>query len=923
MSSWRGELTNRLATLKLRPEREAEIVEELTQHLDDHVRELIAGGADPETARTIALAELDQPGELARRLGMVERHSPYALPQPGAPSRARWLSALRHDVSYAIASLRRTPAFALTVIVTMALTIGPTTAMLSVANWLLWRPAPGVVQADRLAVVWFGEWSKDGSVGPRRISPANLDDLVHASRTFTDIAGWQESTISFAVEGVPPRRVGSAHVSAHFFALLGIRPVAGRTFVADDDRPPYGSPVAIVSESLAREMFGAAATAVGHAVTINGARLTVVGVMPHGFNGLRPASHTDVWLPSSTSYYVRHFSEAAMRSRKGRAGSGIFYMFVTRLAPGATFDAMQAELDVLVPSLARQYPDDNRSLTATRARVFPGLGMDELERASLAILVRRLLLIGGVLLLLGCTNVANLQISRGLQREPDRAIRAALGASRSRLAQLALVESCLLSLAGAAAGIALALWLKDLVQTLVVPGLDDGAARNIAPMDLRVLMSTVGLSLACGLLAGVVPAWIASAGAVTARLRRRGRQAFARRLRIRTILSSAQLALALALVTNAILLVATLHRLIDADPGFDPHAVSVHSVDVGSHGYTTDRALTYDRQLIDSLSADRAINDVSLSWVYPPMHFFRTRLLDTNGRAIDVAVEPVSDGYFRTLRQPILAGRAFTRDEAFSSGAPNGRPVVVSASLAQRLFGTTSPLGQRVSVPPTMMSPAHQLVVIGVAGDTRSIGNVVSGESDLEMYTPLSYEDGAVIQPVVLVRSRLSPRDAGTLVQTHASRLDPSLPFEPPRALTTTMTQTLSDRRALAWVLSGLGALGFILAAVGLSGLLTQMVGERTREFGVRLAIGAQREHVVRLVLRQAMWIAACGGIAGLVLAALGSRIVASQLFGVTRLQPWVYIASAIGFTIVVLAASFWPARAASAIEPARALRAE
>jgi predicted permease len=923
MSGWRGELTTRLAALKLRPEREAEIVEELAQHLDDHVRELIAGGADPETARTIALAELDQPGELARRLATVEARSPYALPPPGAPSRARGLSALRHDVSHAMASLRRTPAFTLTVIATMALTIGPTTAMLSVANWLLWRPAPGVVQADRLAVVWFGDWDKDGSVSPHRISPANLDDLVHASRTFMDIAGWQESAISFAVEGLPPRRVASAHVNANLLALLGVRPMAGRAFVADDDRPPYGSPVAIVSESLAQEMFGTAATAVGHAVTINGVRLTVVGVMPRGFNGLRPASHTDVWLPSSTYYYARHFSEAAMRAREGRGRSGIFYMFITRLAPGATFDAMQAELDVLVPSLVRQYPDDNGGLAATRARVFPGLGMDELERTSLASLVRRLLLIGGVLLLLGCANVTNLLISRGLQREPDRAVRAALGASRSRLAQLALVESCLLSLAGAAAGIAIALWLKDLVQALVVPGTADGAARTIVPMDVRVLTATAGVSLVCGLLAGVVPAWIASAGAVTARLRRRGRQTFARRLRIRTIFSSAQLALSLALVTNALLLVATLHRLVDVDPGFDPQAVSVHRVDASAHGYTTARALTYDRQLVDSLSADRAIDDASLSWAYPPMHVFGTRILDTNGRAIDIAEEPVSDSYFRTLRQPILAGRMFTHDEAFASGAPDGRPVVVSASLAQRLFGATSPLGQRVNVPRTMLSAAHQLVVIGVAGDVRGAGNVLSGQSDLVMYTPFSYEGGAVTQPVVLVRSRLSPHDAGTLVQTHASRLDPSLPFEPPRALTATMTQTLSDRRALAWVLSGLGALGFVLAAVGLSGLLTQMVGERTRELGVRLAIGAPRQHVIGLVLHQAVWMAACGGIAGLVLAALGARIVESQLFGVTRLQPWVYVASAMGFTIVVFAASLWPARAASTIEPARALRAE
>jgi hypothetical protein len=226
--SWRHEIISRLARLRLRPERESEIVEELSQHLDDHVRELVGAGATPEDARRLTWLELDEPGRLAQHLAAIESRSPLHLPPPGAPARGRWLRAIWRDTRYAIASLRRTPAFTLTVVAALALTIGPTTAILSVGNWLILRPPPGVTQADRLAVVWFGDWRDGGGMTPRRVSAINLAEVQKASQTIAGIAGWQEGNVSLAADGMTPRRAGSAHVTVNFFELLGVHPSAGR-----------------------------------------------------------------------------------------------------------------------------------------------------------------------------------------------------------------------------------------------------------------------------------------------------------------------------------------------------------------------------------------------------------------------------------------------------------------------------------------------------------------------------------------------------------------------------------------------------------------------------------------------------------------------------------------------------------------------
>jgi predicted permease len=920
--TWRDDLVRRLARLGLRAEREAEIVEELSQHLDDHVRELVAGGTTADDARRLALAELDEPGRLEQRLADIEARSPLHLPPPGAAARGRRLRAVWQDARYAVASLRRTPALTITVVAALALTIGPATAILSVGNWLLLRPPPGVVQSDRLAVLFFGDWNDDGSVSPRRISALNLADLRGASRTIVDLAGWQESSASVAADGVVPRRAGSAHTSVNLFNLLGVRPAVGRPFANEDDVPPFGSPVAILGDALARSLFGSPGQSVGRSVIVNGRRLEVVGVMPPGFVGAYPDSQVEVWFPSSTYYYVNHFAEELMRSRMGRGTGGYFYKFVVRLAPDATFPALRAEVDVLVPALVERFPDDNRNLKLTRARVYPRLGPSELLRDRYRELVAQLLIVGGVLLVLGCANVANLLISQGIRRQHERAIRIALGASRSRLVQLLLTESCVLAVAGAALGVGVAVVLKELIRTLMLPPAS-GGVDPVVPLDLPVLLTTLGLSITCGIVAGLAPAWIGSSIRVGRGLATGDRRTAGGRTRLRAGFAVVQLALSLALVTNATLLVATLRSLSEVDLGFNPRGVSLHGLDLASHGYSPDRIVAFNRQLLEALSTERSISSVSLSPGYPPGGTLGTRLIDPKGgprSTIAVTEEYITDDYFRTLEISLVSGRTFMRAETVENASAAGAPAILSEALARRLFGSANPIGQLVGRPGNRLEPQQDLVVVGVVRDVR---DMVPREANPALYTPLASGTAFSRRPNVLIRSDRPLKELGDLVQKHVTALDPALPVSPPRLLTTAVERQLANRRVFAWVLSLLGALGFVLAAVGLYGLLAQMVNERTREFGIRMAIGADPAHIFGLVFRQAAWIAAIGGAAGLGLAAVGSRLVEAQLFGVTRLEPRIYLAAATGLALIVFLATVWPARSATRIQPVEALRAE
>lgn len=331
MTAWREVLRARLAPLRLRPEREAAIIEELSHHLDDDVRDRVAAGVAPDAARHQALSDLDVSGPLLDLLETTERRRLPDLPPPGAPSRGPWFRERWADLRLVGRALRRQPGFVAAVVTTMALTIGPLTAVVSVGRWLLWDPAPAVAGPERLVVIWVGQWTAPNGVSPRGVSYLNLEDLRGATRTLGGLAGWQESVVSLAVEGQTPRRVQAGFVTANFFDVLGVRPVAGRSFTAVEDQPPYGVPVVVVSETLARDAFGGADAALESTLLLNGRPMTVVGVLPAAFSGAQPTSRVDVWYPGATYPYVHHQAEAQAQRHATRAGQ-LFYSFIGRLA---------------------------------------------------------------------------------------------------------------------------------------------------------------------------------------------------------------------------------------------------------------------------------------------------------------------------------------------------------------------------------------------------------------------------------------------------------------------------------------------------------------------------------------------------------------------------------------------------------------
>ncbi len=917
MSEWRSELVERLASLRLKPEREAEIVEELAQHLDDRVDELITLGSDPTAAREAALRDLDAPGELARRLAeFVPR--PINLPPPGAPSRGRWFQARWQDVRHSVRSLRRSPAFTLTVIATLGLTVGPTTAMLSIGNWLLWRPTPGVADPNRLALVYVGEWT-DRSFSPRGLSYLNLDDLRRSAKTLTAITAVQEGEASLAVSGVSPAVVETGWVTADFFDVLGIRIVAGRSFHPEDDLLPTGARVAVISEGLARRAFGGATAAVDRRLWLNGQALTIVGVLPPAFVGIEPLSHVDVWYPGATYGYVNHFTGPPRWTTRNE---GLFYSFVVRLAPGASFAMAQAELDALVHGLVVSYPKDNSELKSARPRLVDGLGTPPLQRPGYQRLVSTLMAVAGALLLLGCANVANLLIVRSISRRREHAVRRALGASPGRLLLLQLTETVLLAVAGAALGVALAVWLKQFVAALLLPAVA-ALPEFTVPLDTRVLALALGVSIGCGLVAGFLPAVYGARHASADALGDASGRSITSTRRIRAGFAVVQLAVSLALVTGALMLVATLRNLGAIDLGFRPAGVTVHGMDPSTHGYTLDRASVYYKSMMDQLQGAPGFQAISISALAPFGSGRIMRLQSPAGseqQPIEVYANAVSHAYFDVLGMRIN-GRSFTDVEALAAGTTSD-VAIVSENLAHRMFGTTDPIGQHIVLPARISTrPAHDLTIVGVAPDVH--WQSVTGEPVLFLYVPYSSPDFGSRYGTLLVKSALPLGAVVQTVEAAARNVDPTLPIRYSRALRTSIDRQLSDRHLFAWVLSILGWLAFVLAAVGLYGLLAQSVTERTREFGIRMAIGSGRAHIFTLVIRQAAAIGALGTALGVALAFAGSRLVETQLYGITRLEPTVYALAAVSLTLVVFLAGLWPARAATCIEPAKAIRIE
>ena len=923
MSEWRHELVGRIAVLNLRPEREAEIVEELSQHLDDEVRTLIAAGATEEAARAAALAELDAPGELTRRLGEILGRQPLRLPPPGTPARGQWLRARWQDIRYSLRSLRHSPGFAAAVIVTLGLTIGPTTALLSIGNWLVWRPVPGVVQPDRLGLAIFGQRTARNDLNVASLSYSSLETLRRGAKTVTAITGVIESRATIAAGSLPARENGYGIVTGDFFETLGIRASIGRALSSADDAAAEGARVAVVSDGLARRAFGNPDLALDKHLLVNGHDFTVVGVAPREFAGTTPLSRVEIWI-SGAAYASVNERTSAIAPTDGRA-SMRFSSFLIRLAPSASFEQATTELTGLVPSLGDRSSVREANFTRVHAELTPGIGLRQEQRDVYRRQLTVLTALGGVLLVLGCANVANLMIGRGARLRRERAVRLALGASRGRLAMLQLTESVLLAGAGAFMGLLLAFGLKDFFARLLVPVLTTWADFGV-PLDYRILSITLGVSVLCGLGAGLAPALLAAMTFPT-HIAIEGRTVTGAR-RLRAGFAIVQLALSLALLTGAFMLIATLRNYWAIDLGFNPAGVTVHRMTPEQQGYSPERSVAYYRSVFERIrSAPGMIAVAYAGSATGPRTLIR--VLDPKepgAEGVRTFAHAVTGEFFGALEIQVVKGRVFSESEAWAVREASPPLVMISESFSRRFFGDADPIGQRVTIAATSRDPATELTVVGVTKDVRwsvTGGNASLADPRLQMYLPLTHPASGGLRAATLqVKSQLPAQAVGQLVESAAMAVDPVLPVQS-TPLQRELEYQLRDRTTFAWVLSMLGWLGLALAAVGLYGLLAQSVAERTREFGIRIAVGSGRARIFGLVIRQAGWVGVIGTVAGVTLAYYGTPLIEAQLFGVTRGASGVYVAAAASLLGVVFLAGLWPAHAATRIDPVEALRAE
>lgn len=903
MPEWRPEIRRRLHAAGLRPEREAEIVDEIAQHLEDHYREQLAAGATAGDAELRAWAELDAGDRLARWVAHAERPAPS--PQPaGVPPRRRWAAALWQDAKYVGRRLRQRPAFSLTAIVTVALVTGPATAVLGTIDAVFFRQPPGITQPHRLLLVQAMNRNAGGSYSPFAPAPWIIDAMVAASPTVTSMAGQASVTAGMAVgrdDGTDPIRRSGQAVQGNYFELLGIRMVAGRAIRPEDDAPPGGQTAVVLAAGVASDLYGAPESAVGKAILLNGVPFTVVGVADRAFRGTARLDDSSFWISGAATNQLRHLERQYWDRGPNR---GYYLEFIARLNGAATPDQAVAELERAV----KLAPD---ATDRTGIQLYPGLGAPASANPTGLRAVRMLLWAVGTLMLLGIANLANLLLSDAIRMTRDVVIRRALGASVARIAQFLIVQSLLIACAGAALGVLLALGLERWLADLSVYGL--GEVR--VPLDWRVAGAAAALTIGAGLAFGAAPVWWLTRRLPAAPNARGGAP---RASGARHALAAVQVAVSMALVVSALLIVTSVRNLLSVEKGFDPAGVSRMSADLRNYGYTQPRMWTFYRELTRRLSEQPGIEAVGVA-LAPPLRFSYINRLSRPGAPADQRIEIItniaSTGYFDVFGIRATRGRLFDESASYVMGPPS--EVVLTHSAARALFGDDDPIGQAVEQPGR--TPLRYTVV-GITPDIRSGG--LSSAIEPAAYLPFS--DGyATLGASVFVKSGRTVDEATRLIAATAAGLDRTVPLYGAESMDALIGKLAAEPRLIGRVLGLVSVIAVVLASVGLYGLVWQSVMERSRELGVRMAIGASRRHIAWLVGRRMLLVVLIGLAVGAGAAMLASRVLTSQFFGVSPGDPVILAAAAAGLAAIVAAAIARPLHHATTVDPVTVLRAE
>ncbi len=818
------------------------------------------------------------------------------------------------DARLAARRLRESPGFTAAAVLSLGLGIGASTTVFSLVEALLLRPLP-VADPAGVVAVYTSDYS-----GPAYGASSYPDYLsFRDSGVFEGLVAFTMMPLGLAGES-GPGRVWSEVVSGDYFTTLGIPVAHGRGLVPDDDRA--GAPgTVVISHALWQRVFGGEPSVMGRSLAISGRHFTVVGVAAPGFAGLTRGLAVDAWVPMSSRPALT--GEAGALTSRGDRGLAL----LGRLPPGLPMAVAQARLDALAAGLRAQHPAEWRDLRdATRrisllpewqARIQPMLSGP--VSAFLALLGAIALLV----LLAAAANVATLFLARLVRRQREVAVRLALGARRGRLVRQFLTETLLVALLGGALGVGLAFAAAEALAAMRLP-LPVTVALDARP-DLRVLGFAVGLSLLAGAALGLFPSLQASRADVLPGLKdegaRRGRG------RLRGAFVVAQVALSLVLLSGALLFLRGLGRAAAIDPGFDAGSVLALPADLVLSGYDEPRTVDFQQRVVERVGAVDGVEAVALAvnLHLDPLASVRRGLSvegyePGSGEDMEVHAAAVGAGFFEALRLPIVRGRAFGADDR------PGRPLVaiVNETFARRYLAGRDAIGARLS---TRGAEGPFLEVVGVARDAKyaSLGEAPRAFFYVPLVQDFAFAQsiGSFVPLTVLVRTSGDPARRAADVRQAVQDLDPALALQPPRPLADLLGLSVLPTRLAGLALGAFGVVGLGLAALGLWGVVAQSVAQRSREFGVRLALGAARSHLVGLALGEGSRLVAIGGGLGLVLALLFARAAQGFLYGLSPSDPLTFATAAFVLLAVALGASFLPARRAGRVDPVASLRSE
>jgi len=806
---------------------------------------------------------------------------------------------------FALRMLLKQPAFTAIAVLTLALGIGANTAIFSVVNAVLLRPLP-FEQPEQL--VSLGSY--DTRLGANRVvysvSYPNFEDWRVQNKVFSHVAVYGSNSLTLT-NGREALHVQSVAASADLFPLLGVQPRLGRTFLPKEDQA--GTHVAILSHDFWQRRFAGDPSILERTIILDGSSYHVVGVMPAGFQYPIQEVPVELWT-TIAPLRQKQDGDKAMTEVRGND----FLNAVARLHPGVTVQQAQANLDTIAAALARQYPDSN---THSGVDVVPLLNavVGPVRPALLMLLAT-----AGCVLLVACVNVANLLVARSVARQKEISIRAALGAGRRDIITQLLTESALLGLMGGLVGLLIAVWGVDSLAYLLPSNLP--RASQISP-DARVLAFTAFISLTVGCFAGLVPAWRASHPNLASALNESGRGSSesGRGLRIRGFLVVVEIMLALVLLSGAGLLGQSFLRLREVNPGFDAHGVMTARIALPDAGYAKPaQAADFYKKLIERVSSLPGVTSAAASWWLPLSGSEVTVDVQDEEHPLPESQRPtiqanvITPEYFKTLRIPLLRGRTFTeRDDAHAPLV-----VVVNESFAREFFSGQDPIGKRIT-PGGTVEPGKPPIreIIGVVGDAKFI--TLKAQAKAHVYLP--HQQFGISSMSLLVRTSNDPAAILPALRGAIAELDRNVPLYRPRSLEDYLNLSVAQPRLNALLVGLFSTVALLLAAAGIFGVMSYSVTQRTQEIGIRLALGAQRFHVLRLIVGQGMRLVAIGVASGLAITFGLTRLLAGLIYGISATDlATLFVVSSV-LALVAFLACWWPARRASGIDPIVALR--